>query len=150
MSYEDAVATLLRSDTTLGSILTGGIYAAGVLGDIGITDPRTTGDAYSGGLLKPLAVVKERAIVPTFEVMDFDQQWESARQMVGVWMYAREATGYGTLDSAGARIRTLLYGATLNDSYELRLAQWLKRERAPELIKTLLARQDWQVDFIQQ
>lgn len=149
MAYEDAVAAILEADTaTLMTILTGGIYTSGELGPLGITRDTAAGAFDSDGFLLPCALVKEATIVTTADVTDYMAQVQSARQRVEIWLY--QDRGYAALDSARARIRTLLMGVHLDDTFELRLAQEWTRLREPgALAGASMARQDWQIDFIQ-
>lgn len=149
MSFESEVAAILDADATLDALLTGGIHLSGTVGPLGITRD-TVPTAFDGsGYLLPTALVRQRNIVPTGDVLDFDAKIESARQMVEVWLYADAGDGYTTLDTAGARVRTLLMGRQLTDSFELRLALWVDRERdLGALAGSSLVRLDWQVDFV--
>lgn len=148
MAHEDEVAAILEGDETLDAILTGGIYTSGDLGPLGITRD-TAADAFdSSGWLQPCALVKEAASVTTADVNDYEAQASSARQRVEVWLYQDRT--YAALDSARARIRTLLHGEFLDDSFEMRLAQEWTRLRDPgALAGASMARMDFQIDFVQ-
>lgn len=150
MAHEDAIAAILEADATLTAILTGGIYTGGEVGPLGITrDTEATDDAFDGdGWLLPCALVKEAAIVATADVTDYGEQVQSARQRVEIWLYQDRT--YVALDSARARIRTLLMGRILDGTFELRLAQEWTRLRDPGALSgSSMAKMDWQVDFIQ-
>lgn len=149
MSYESEIATILDADATLDALLTGGIHQSSTAGPLGITREATPTAFDANGYLKPSALVRQRNRVPTGDVLDFDDQLESMRQIVEVWLYADSGAGYTTLDTAAARIRTLLMGDTLTASFELRLALWLDRQRDNgALAGAAMQRLDFQVDFV--
>lgn len=149
MSYEAEIAVILSADATLVALLTGGIYVSATVGPLGITREATPSAFDASNYLKPCALVKQRDKVTTGDVLDFDAKIESVRQMVEVWLYADSGDGYTTLDSAGARIRTLLMGRQLTDSFELRLALWRDRLRDEGALQgAALERLDFQVDFV--
>lgn len=149
MSYESEIAAILDADGTLDALLTGGIYVSATVGPLGITR-ETVEDAFdANGYLLPCALVKQRDRVPTGDVLDFDAQIESMRQIVEVWLYADSSAGYSTLDTAALRVRTLLMGDTLTASFELRLALWLDRQRDNGALNgAAMERLDFQVDFV--
>lgn len=149
MSYEAEVAAILEADATLTALLTGGIYTSADVGPLGITRDTTPGAFDADGYLRPAALVKQRNRVPTADVLDFDAKLESARQIVEVWLYADQGDGYTTLDTTAARVRSLLMGRQLTDSFELRLALWIDRQRdTGALAGAAMERLDFQVDFI--
>jgi hypothetical protein len=149
MSFESEVAAILNADAALLLLLTGGVHVSATVGTLGITRDAVPAAFDANGYLKPTALVRQRNKVPTGDVLDFDAQIESARQIVEVWLYADSGAGYGTLDTAAARIRTLLMGETLTGSFELRLALWIDRQRDEGALSgAAMQRLDWQVDFI--
>lgn len=149
MSFESEVAAILQADATLVALLTGGIYTSATAGPNGITRETVSAAFDADGYLRPTALVKQRNVVPTGDVLDFDVKLESARQMVEVWLYSDQSVGYATLDTAAARVRTLLMGRQLTDSFELRLALWIDRQRDEGALSgAALERLDFQVDFI--
>jgi hypothetical protein len=149
MSREADVAALLTVDVTLMAILTGGIFVYGNVGPEGISrGSESTATAFDAdGYLLPCALVKQRGEIPTNDMVDYGEQMSSARQIVEIWYY--QDTGYAALDSARARVRALLQGVTLSDSFELKLVNTQDRLRDPgALAGASMAKQDWQVDFI--
>jgi hypothetical protein len=149
MSFESEIAAILNADATLLLLLTGGVHTASTVGPLGINSASVAAAFDANGYLKPTALVRQRNKVPTGDVLDFDAQIESARQIVEVWLYADSGAGYATLDTAAARVRTLLMGETLTGSFELRLALWIDRQRDEGALSgAALQRLDWQVDFI--
>jgi hypothetical protein len=149
VSFESEVAAILDADPTLDALLTGGVHISATVGPLGITR-ETVPTAFDANFyLKPTALVRQRNKVPTGDVLDFDARIESARQMVEVWLYDDSGSGYATLDTAAARVRTLLMGETLTGSFELRLALWIDRQRDEGALSgAAMQRLDWQVDFI--
>lgn len=150
MAREDEVAAILEADVTLMAILTGGVYTSGELGPLGITRDTAEGAFDADGWLQPCALVKEAPTVSTSDVTDYEAQVQSARQRVEIWLYQDQGS-YAALDSARARIYTLLQGYVFDDSFELSLAQEWTRQRDPGALSgASMARQDWRVDFIKQ
>lgn len=149
MSFESEVAAILDADATLDAWLTGGVYVSATVGPLGISRDTTPTAFDSNGYLKPAALVRQRNKVPTGDVLDFDAKIESARQVVEVWLYADTGAGYSTLDTAAARVRSLLMGRQLTDSFELRLTLWIDRQRDEGALKgAAMERLDFQVDFV--
>lgn len=149
MSFEAEVAAILDADATLDALLTGGIYTSSAVGPLGITRDTVPAAFDADGYLKPCALVRQRDRVPVGDVLDYDAKLESARQVVEVWLYDDQGNGYATLDSAAARIRTLLMGEQLTGSFELRLVLWMDRRRDEgALAGAAMERLDFQVDFV--
>lgn len=149
MSFESEVAAILTGDATLMALLTGGVHVSATVGQLGITREAVGAAFDASGWLKPTLLVRQRNRVPTGDVLDFDAKIESARQMVEVWLYADGSAGYATLDSAAARVRSLLMGRQLTGSFELQLALWVDRAREEGALSgAALERLDFQVDFI--
>lgn len=156
MSREQEIAAILYADATLRGLLTGGIYVNGGIWDEdeeeyvndvgweGVTRETTPAAFDSDGFLRPCALVRQRARVTTGEVIDYDAQIESARQVVVVWYYDDRL--YTVIDQATARTRVLLFGEQLEDSFELRPGQLNDRLRDPgPLNGAAMATQDWQI-----
>lgn len=144
MAREEQVAQLLQEDSTLMGILTGGIYARGTVGQNGITRETAPNAFDSHGWLKPCALVKQRGLIPTADVLDYDAKVMSATQVVEVWFY--QDTGYDWIDAAMARVYALLQGYRFSDTFELTLSNVIDRERdRGALDGASLARQDWAV-----
>lgn len=138
MSREHEVATLLRADAALVALLPGGIYAAGDLGQAGITDPQTTPQAYQGGRLRPTAVVRARAPVPNFQFVSLRDRHASMNQTVVVYLYARENTA--TLITAHDVVYSLLHGERLSNAWSATWSDSLGPQVAPELVDAQLVR----------
>lgn len=142
MSRETEVAARLRADAELASLLPGGIYSAATLGDMGITDPATTPDAWVGGVFQPSAIVRQRTLVPTGEVVDLKDQHASASQVVEVYVYARDAM---VIEPAQERIYALLQGHVLPRAWPCQWANAVGPVAAPELAGAHMARMDFQI-----
>lgn len=147
MAREDQFAARMTGDATLMDILTGGVFTSGAVGLDGITRETVAAAFDASGWLKPCALVKQRGNVPTFDVVDYDAQVTSARQIVEIWLY--EDKGYTNIDAAAARLYTLFQGHVLDDTFEIRLAFDLDRQRdTGALAGASLRRLDFQVDSI--
>lgn len=153
MSHEADFYARMVADTTpvvgLVAILTGGIYQASALSPLGITRETTAAAFDANGYLKPCALVRQGAIIPTGDVVDYDAQMESVRQTVQVWLYSDEASGYTAIDAAIARLRLLFFGIPLADTFEPRVSRVRDRERDPAALKNAsMAIMDFQLDFV--
>lgn len=143
MSRESEVKAVLAADATLMAILTGGVFASEDVGVEGISRETTPG-AFSSGYLKPCALVKQRVEMVTPDVEEFDSLYISTSQIVEIWLY--EDRGYSSIDSAKSRILTLLNGKILTQSFEMKLAMIVHRQRDLGALKgASLERMDWQI-----
>lgn len=148
MSRESDFATRMTGDATLMAILTGGVHQSGAVGIEGITRETVAAAFDANGYLKPCALVAQRGDIPTGDVVDYLAQVTSNRQIVEIWVY-QDAPSYTAIDAALARLRTLFFGHWFSDTFEIRLANVLDRERDEgSLSGASMARQDWQVDSI--
>jgi hypothetical protein len=135
----------MTADATLMAILTGGVYKAESVGIDGITRDATP-SAFSGGYLRPSALVKQRAMIPTGDVLDPMEQDTSMRQVVEIWLYADSGAGYTAIDSAYDRIFALFQGYQFSDSSEIFLVNVIDRMRDEGALKgASLARMDFEV-----
>ncbi len=148
MAIESDIAALLAGDTALRALLSGGVYASGTVGRLGITR-KTTPDAFDAdGYLKPCALVRQRALTPDGAVRDQIEQVLSAAQIVEVWLY--QDTGYDAIDDAGIRVFALLEGVAVGaGTLPLELVNVIERERdAGALDGASLARLDFIVHSV--
>ena len=138
------IAARLAADATLLATLTGGVHDHATLGVLGAS--KLPASAYTaGGKLKPLAIVRGRAVVPTGELADRSSQYASTRQVVEVWLYDdRDATA-AALDTAGARIYALLQERPVTGTYALVNASWDRGGRAIEYGEARMSRMEWVV-----
>lgn len=144
MAIEDDFATRMTADATLMLILTGGVFKSGTVGPLGITRETAAG-AFSGGYLRPCALVKQGGNVPTGDIEDYTDQSTSASRRVEVWLY-EDSPGYTNIDAAAQRIYDLFQGHQLTGTFEIRLANVLDRQRDEgSLSGASMARMDFQV-----
>ena len=143
MSRESEVATRLRADATLVALVPGGIYTVGDLGEAGITDPKTTPNAWLGGRLRPTVIVRARAPVPSFGLVNLRDGLASASQMLEVYAYARQ--NHGVLTQVQDRIYTLLQGYALDAAWPTVWTGSLGPLPAPELGDADMSRSEYQI-----
>jgi hypothetical protein len=145
MRREEEVAEYLRGDPLLGTLLPGGIYADADLGDEGITDAVTTPDVWSGGTLRATAIVRERAEVPTLQLVDVKRQVADSNQVVEIWLYAPSAAA---LDSVRQRVYALMQGHVFARAWPAVWVPGLAVGSVPELPAGLgikMMREDYQI-----
>jgi len=94
-----AIVAVLQADATLTGLLTGGIYDAGVVGEISRVTTPAAFDEHSEVL--PCALVKLASEAP-------DGPFPTA-SVLGVDLYLYQRAGYGSIDAAVARIFVLLH-----------------------------------------
>lgn len=149
MALEDDFAARMIADAPLMAILSGGVFKSSTLGRLGITRETAPAAFDAGGYLRPCALVRQRALVPTGDVDDADGKLVSASQVVEVWLY--EDTGYSALDAAAARLFALLHGHVFSGWFEARWVNSIDRQRdAGALAGASLARMDFQVHGIRE
>lgn len=134
MSWEGDIHTRLSADGTLTAILTGGIYKAEAVGRDGITrDKAATAGAFDLDVtrkrLKPCAFIVEADRVYDGVIRDDMLQNASYSQRVRIFLY--EDVGYSNIDSAEARIFTLLMGHQFTGALPLQLVGEARRRREP-------------------
>ena len=148
---ETDVRNVLIADVGPGGVatmLTGGIYTYEQTGRLGI-NRNSTPDAFDSVGLKPCAVIKSRAKMPDGQITDLHLQWQSARQVVEIWIYQDGDVGYSVIDQAVARIYTLLQARRVNGK-PVRWQQTLDRPpRDESLNMACFSRIDFQVLAIQ-
>jgi hypothetical protein len=128
LSRENDVYTVLNADATLLATLTGGIFKVESIGIDGI-DRTSAPAAFTGGFLRPCALVRERSFVPDGMLRDMVTKQLTARQVIEVYLY--EDRTYAAIDTAKARIITLLQGHQFSDSFEVELVNIVPRMREP-------------------
>ena len=147
MSRENDVYTVLNADATLLATLTGGIFKIESIGIDGI-DRESAPSAFSGGFLRPCALVRERSFVPDGVLRDSMAQKLTVRQVVEIYLY--EDRTYTAIDTAKARVFTLLEGYQFSDSFEVQLVNVVPRMREMDgpLIGASMERLDFVVDSV--
>lgn len=149
MSTESQVAALLTANTALMAVLTGGVVVHGNLTPEGITRATVSTAFDANGVLKPIAVVRQRDLTPTFGVSDYDTYEFSTRRMVEVWLY--QAIYYDQIDLAAPLVLSALTGKLIGNSYELEFAFVMDRMRDTGALNGASAvRIDFQLDAIMQ
>lgn len=137
-------------DTALTTTLTGGIFKSEDVGIEGISRT-TTPSAFDalGEYLKPCALVTQRSLVPTGDVLDYGTQVISARQVVEIFLYADSGAGFTAIDTAIARLKVLFMGYVFAGTFEVTLANLIDRARDEGALQgSAMAKMDWQVDSI--
>jgi hypothetical protein len=126
---EADIAALIADNPAIMALLTGGVYQSGLVGIEGITR-ETTPAAFDDvtGYLLPCCLVRQRDLIPTFDVLDFDAQAKSTNQIVECWLY-QDAPLYDVIDAVSSLIYGLLQGKPLPYSFELDLVNVIGRQR---------------------
>lgn len=112
MVDDTTASPVIVTGTALMSILTGGVYVAGLVGQEGINRDTTTG-AFSSGYLLPCSLVRQRGLIPDLEIMELGEQLASVTQVVEIYLY--EDTGYSSIDAALNRLYFLFHGHRFSD-----------------------------------
>ncbi|MBX3081722.1 MAG: hypothetical protein KF716_08800 [Anaerolineae bacterium] len=144
MSYAAAIKTLLVADATLAAALTGGIYSYQDTKKLGINQV-TTPLAFTAGILKPCALIKDRGETPFGGIADPNAQYVTTSQIIEIWLYDDGEAGYATLQMARDRIYALLQHNRVAGSFEIRFANIVEGVPAPELDNPAAIRADYQV-----
>lgn len=144
---EEEVAALLKASAPLMAVLTGGVYVDGEIGVEGIRreDEALTAAAFTeDGKLLPCAVVRQRGLVPTYDVYDMEEKHVSNRQVVEI--YYHQFRGHGAIDAAKEIAFFLLLNTRLEGTYPLTcdMETSYYYDVGPVLNSTTL-RQDWEV-----
>lgn len=146
MAREDEFAAIMLLDATLDTILTGGVHTSGTVGRNGITQEAVP-SAFSDGELLPVALVRNRDVVPDGQVVDFLTGETSAVEVVEIWVY--QEVNYDKIDAALARCKDLFQGRIMTDGFE---AEWINTidrfQDEGALAGASGARQDWAVSSI--
>lgn len=149
MSFADDIRTLLVADaggSGVNTVLTGGIYTWEQTGRNGLSR-QTTPNAYvsNSPILRPCAVIKDRAQVPDGGIQNDKTPAVSYRQVIEIWLYDAGSSTTSTLDTVANRIFALLHGQRVNS----RLCRWLGNpmidERVMALENARILRSDYQI-----
>ena len=122
------IVALISANTAIMAQLSGGVYQSGLVGVEGITRETTPAAFDVEGYLLPCCLVRQRDLVPTLDVLDFDAQLKSSIQVVECWLY-QDAPLYDVIDAVSGLLYGLLQGKPLSYSYELDLAHMITRQR---------------------
>ena len=154
MSREFEVATLLRADPLLTSILTGGIFTDEEIGVEGIRrgiapdDTNPTKEAFDeNGVLRPCAVVRQRGETNYQNIRMPNERMEAVGVVVQVFFY--EFRGHVAIDIARQRVYELLFNTRLPGTYPLwRIAESPTFPDMGPVANSTVGIQDWQVVFL--
>lgn len=133
-SFSSEVATLLKADSTLLAILTGGIYEYPETGRKGLTRILTpTAFNETNGFVNPAAVVMELDEMPDGEIVGLST---SFRTPVGIMIYDKGDTNvkYTNIESAANRIYSLLHMAQIGGAAQVLYDKTVKYKREPNLM----------------
>lgn len=127
MSIADDIKAVLVADngvTGANSLFTGGIYTFNETGRTGISR-QSTPSAYDVTTyhLKPCCVIRARARVSDSGPKDDASQVYSYRQVVEVWFYIDSSGSLSTLETAQARVFTVLAGKRIGT--DKRTLRWV-------------------------
>lgn len=150
MNYEEEIATLMRADEQLMEILTGGVYTDKQLGVEGLRreEEMPSSPAFDdNGVLKPCAIVHQRARVPTYDIYDMEERHVSMRQRVEIYFY--QFRGSDKIDEAVERTYDILFAKRLTNTYPItcELESDYYYDVGPVEFSTT-QRQDWLLTFI--
>lgn len=109
MSYAQAVVDFLNTDATLTGYLTGGIWNFSDAGRNGLNRLQLPG-AYDpiSGFIKPVAIVAEMDQFMDEEEVSPNTGRFSVQSGIYIRILDHGDNGYGTIDSASARIKAIL------------------------------------------
>lgn len=109
MSYMDEVVTFLQADTTLTTLLSGGIWKYSDAGRKGTNRLQLPG-AYDeqNGLIKPVAVVAENDFEMDEQVIGISAGRFSGVAPIYIRIMDHGDRGYGTIQQASDRVRAIL------------------------------------------
>lgn len=143
MSLESEAVTLLRADTALGILLPGGIYSYSARGLIGITDDEATPAVWAGGIFQPTGVVRQRAPVPTGQLVDLRTQTTDFNQVAEVRVYALNEAD---IEAGHNRIYAIMQGYRFTSAWGATWVFTVPAEQAPELPAGILVeRRDYMI-----
>lgn len=145
-TLESLVATRLRADTVLATILTGGIYTSGELGTEGLTNPKTTPGVYAAGLLKPCCIVKAGGEVDDPRIVDEEEQIVGESLTVQCWLYERVTRV--AIEAAKARIYALLQDKPFTGTWGPKRGFTLATTPAPEFSGVNVSRVDYVIPSV--
>lgn len=126
-TYIDQMVTTLEADATLTGLLTGGIWFFGELGRKGISRAITPDIYDASGILKPCCLVMPMDEHPTYEAVGAVMTTETP---VITWLLQDGANGYATIESAYARMFTLLHLMRLTDGAQVLWQKATKNQRS--------------------
>src|SRR5579871_5194998 len=105
MAISETIRDVLAADSTLTSLLTGGVYSYAQTGRNGISRITTPNAYQAGGFLRPCAVVKSGDVKTVPAIRDSER---STAEIAEVFVYDDGDNGYSTISSARDRVIALL------------------------------------------
>lgn len=106
MDYLPDLLTALQADSTLTTTLTGGMYLKRTLANR-LTHELEPAAYDASGYLKPLLIIKGRRDTP-FGGKDNSDGFQIIRQPIEFWFHNDKDAGYTALNTAAARLYTLI------------------------------------------
>lgn len=130
MANRDDLLALLTNDATLMATLTGGAYAK----RFNRQDSDFSDAIGSGGLLNPFAILSLSTDTREFPGV---QDMDVSRQFFFVWVYDDQLKTYASIDTALARIETVLDGASVTlsngSAYQINVVDTVTDQHDPEI-----------------
>lgn len=118
MITETTLKAVLAADTGAGgfaTLLTGGIYTRSELKRPGLTQ-KTAPGAWSGPVMLPCCLIRERSNVPDNQINDAGAQVRSKQKTFLIVLYSDGDGNRSTLEAANARLFVLLEGKRFSGS----------------------------------
>lgn len=150
MTKEAEVATILKADSELMAILTGGVYTDGELGIEGVrrgADSPTDAAFDAQGVLLPIAVVREGTEMAYAAIRDVPEQVIGITQPIEIYFY--QSRDKDQILLAKQRVYELLEGVRAGASYPL---MWMGDSPVfydvGPVTNSSTIRQDWRCVFI--
>lgn len=133
-AYGTYLVNTLKADSTLTTILTGGIYIFEDSGRTGLNRIQNL-EAFNKktGLLKPVGVVYEQNQAPTDMANDTRIGFMSTVTPFLVYLYDNGNNGYVSIEAAQQRIYKLLHGQRIPNGFQSLCKNLLTDKREPLL-----------------
>lgn len=147
MTIESAIVDIILADGTITALVDDRVYAKEDLGPDGLTGQERP-DIYNSDIeLQTCIMVKERDVIADGQVIDFEDKEMSALQIVEIYIY--QERGYGDIDAIRSRLRKILMGEYLDNTFELEWVLDIPRlQDEAALAGASLGRQDWSFNII--
>lgn len=145
MTIAASVKAILAADATLIAALTGGMYTYQDTKRLGINKTTLPAAYDANGVIKPLALVRQRSRVPTSAIKDEAQQVTSEAAIIEVWLYSDGNAS--PPESAADRIYVLLHDKHVSAG-SVRWVNTIEDFRDPELAFANVIRLDFEYQGI--
>jgi hypothetical protein len=145
MSYAQTLFNRLAGDAPLLAVLTGGVHFHEALSHEGAA--RLPSSAYDPvtRVLRPLAVVRGRALVNTFQLQQRSRQFAPVRQAIEVWLYDDRDAPAASLKTARGLVYALMHERPPIGAFECTCTAVYEDLRAPEYGDARMERLDFDV-----